>query len=75
MALALASSNTKTFWQQVQCVNRCKKPSLCSIDGHSGVESISQHFSSKLQGILTSQDVNQCNSLLSDLVVVLVESL
>ena len=68
MAVALASSNSKTFWQQVKCVNRCKKPSSsCSIDGHSGAESISRHFSSKLKGILTSQDVNERNSLLSDL--------
>ena len=39
----------------------------CSIDGHSGAESISRHFSSKLLGILTSQDVNERDSLLSDL--------
>ena len=68
MAVALASSSTKSFWQQVRNVNRSKKPSLsCSIDGYSGAENISRHFSSKLQGILNSQDVSEHNLLLSDL--------
>ena len=42
MAEAPASSNTKSFWQQVQRVNNSQKPpSACSIDGHSGVSNIS----------------------------------
>ena len=69
MAVALASSNYKNFWQQVHCVNLSKKkPSaLWSIDGCSGAESICGHFSSKLQGFLTSNDLNEHDSLYSDL--------
>ena len=64
MAQALASSNTRSFWQQVQRVNKAQKPhSACSIDGHRGASNITRLFSSKLQGILNSQDVCERDSL------------
>ena len=67
MAEALASSNTKNFWQQVQSVNRSWKPPLAySIDGHPGVSNISNLFSPKLQRILNSQDIDKRDSLLSN---------
>ena len=43
--------------------NSQKPPSACSIDGHSGVSNISHVFSSKLQGILNSQDISERDSL------------
>ena len=51
MAEALASSNTKNFWQQVQSVNRSRKPPpACSIDGHSGASNISNLFPPSYKG-------------------------
>ena len=64
MAQALASSNTRSFRQQVQRVNKAQKPhSACSIDGHRGASNITRLFSSKLQGFLNSQDVCERDSL------------
>ena len=56
MAAALASSNSKSSWQQVHRVNKSNKPPPASfVDGVSGSNHISQLFSSKLESLLNSQ--------------------
>ena len=61
MAAALASSNSKSFWQQVHRVNKSKKPvPVSSVDGVSGSNQVSQLFSSNLQGLLNSQHTSGC---------------
>ena len=64
MAAALASSNSRSFWQQVHHVNKSKKPSLVScVDGISGADNISQLFSAKLSDTLNSHDSCSRDSL------------
>ena len=64
MAPALASSNSKRFWQQVHCGNKSNKPfPASSVDGVSGSSHISQLFSSKLERLLNSQPSTGCDSL------------
>ena len=54
MAAALASSNSKSFWQQVHRVNKSNKPPpVSSVDGISGSNHISQLFSSKFERLLS----------------------
>ena len=54
MAAALASSNSKSFWQQVHRVNKSNKPPpVSSVDGISGSNHISQQFSSKFERLLS----------------------
>ena len=56
MAAALDSSNSKSFWQQVHCVNKSHKPPpVSSVDGVSGSYHISQLFYFKLERLLNSQ--------------------
>ena len=69
MAATLASSNSKSFWQQVHHVNKSNKPPPASfVDGVSGSNHISQLFSSKLENLLNSQPSTACDSLHSSLV-------
>ena len=69
MAAALASSNSKSFWQQVHRVNKSNKPPPASfVDGVSGSNHISLLFSSKLESLLNSQPSTGCDSLHSSLV-------
>ena len=69
MAAALASSNSKSFWQQVHRVNKSNKPPPASfVDGVSGSNHISQLFSSKLESLLNSQPSTGYDSLHSSLV-------
>ena len=64
MAAALASSNSKSFWQQVHRVNKSNKPPpVPSVDGVSGSNHISQLFFSKLERLLNSQPSTGCDSL------------
>ncbi len=66
MATALASSNTKSFWQQVHKVNRSNKVTpVSSVDGISGDVGISQLFSTKLQSLLNCQECPEREALLS----------
>ena len=68
MAAALASSNSKSFRQQVHLVNKSNKPlPASSIDGVSGSNHTSQLFSSKLERLLNSQPSTECDSLHSSL--------
>jgi hypothetical protein len=68
MASALASSNSKRFWQQVNYVNKPKKSSLVSsVDGVSGSHNISHLFSEKLRGTLNSHDSCNLDALRSSL--------
>ena len=56
MAAALASADSKSFWQQVHRVNKSKSSiPASSVDGVSGADHISLLFSNKLRGILNSQ--------------------
>ncbi len=66
MATALASSNTKSFWQRVHKVNRSNKATpVSSVDGISGDVGISQLFSTKLQSLLNCQECPEREALLS----------
>ena len=68
MAAALASVDSKSFWQQVHWVNKSKSCTpASSVDGVSGADHISHLFSTKLRGILNSQDACGRDSLLSSL--------
>ena len=68
MAAALASFDSKSFWQQVHRVNKSKSCTpASSVDGVSGADHISHLFSTKLRGILNSQDACGRDSLLSSL--------
>jgi len=63
MAAGLASSNSKSFWQQVHRVNKSNKPPpVPSVDGISGSNHISQLFSFKLERLLNSQPSTGCDS-------------
>ena len=63
MAAALASSNSKSFWQQVHRVNKSHKPlPVSSVDGISGSYHISQLFSFKLERLSNSQPSTRCDS-------------
>ena len=56
MAAALASADSKSFWQQVHRVNKSKSSiPASSVDGVSGADHISHLFSTKLRGILLYQ--------------------
>ena len=56
MAAALASADSKSFWQQVHRVNKSKSSiPASSVDGVSGADHISHLFSTKLSGILLYQ--------------------
>ena len=68
MAAAIASSDSRSFWQQVHRINKSKSvASASSVDGSSSADHISQLFSVKLQGILNSQDASGRDSLLASL--------
>ena len=69
MAAALASVDSKSFWQQVHRVNKSKSCTpASSVDGVAGADHISHLFSTKLRGILNSQDAcGRDVSLLSSL--------
>ena len=69
MAAALASVDSKSFWQQVHRVNKSKSCTpASSVDGVSGADPCISHlFSTKLHGILNSQDACGRDSLLSSL--------
>ncbi len=55
MAEALASSDSKNFWQKVNRVNKSKQSfPVSAVDGVSGAQNIFQHFSTKFRGTLNS---------------------
>ena len=57
MAEALAGSNLNKFWRQVRDVTRkSRSPAIPSVDGVHGPANISQHFASKIQLTLNSEN-------------------
>ena len=67
MASALASSNSRNFWKEVQSVNKAhrrKTPAAPVVDGIHGDADIAKHFANKLQSLLTSASVSTSDSIL-----------
>ena len=79
LGAAFSQSRHNDFWKVVHNISKSNKGSASIIDGYSGNDNIANAFSSKLQGLLNSDnslnsDLTSSSLSSSDLVSILVSS-